>query len=161
VTKIILGCIVKDVVTGFQGTVTARLDQANGNIMWGVTPTCGEDGKYPDAMFFDNVALDFIEPHLSERVIDPGPIAFELGIKAKDKLTGFEGVTYERNTFMNGCVHYTLVGGELNKDGKPVQHIFDQGRIIPIAGTTAAFEPPAPDAPRTGGPARRVPSQRV
>lgn len=43
---------------------------------------------------------------------------FELGEKAKDKLTEFEGIVTARCEFLNGCIQYELQPTKL-KDGIP------------------------------------------
>ena len=54
---------------------------------------------------------------------------FELGVKAKDKLTGFEGIIISRADHITGCNTYGLKGG-LDKEGNPQDaEWFDEGMI--------------------------------
>ena len=54
---------------------------------------------------------------------------FELGKKAKDKISGFEGIITTRGTHLYGCDQYGLTPG-WDKDGKPMGfEIFDEGRL--------------------------------
>ena len=54
---------------------------------------------------------------------------FELGVKAKDKLTGFEGIIISRADHITGCNTYGLKG-KLDKDGIPQDaEWFDEGMI--------------------------------
>lgn len=53
----------------------------------------------------------------------------ELGKRAKDKITGFEGVLVARCQFLTGCNRYCIQPTEL-KDGKPIESIyFDEDQI--------------------------------
>jgi hypothetical protein len=73
----------------------------------------------------------------------------ELGSRAKDKISGFEGIAVCRSTWLYGCDRYTLWAGSLDKDGKiPEGATFDEQQLEVLA-------PPAPTllAPSdTGGP---------
>ena len=53
----------------------------------------------------------------------------ELGKKAKDKITGFQGILTARCEFLTGCNRYCIQPTEL-KDGKPIDSIyFDEAQI--------------------------------
>lgn len=53
----------------------------------------------------------------------------ELGLKAKEKVTGFKGIITSRCEFMTGCNRYCIQPQEL-KDGKPIEGIyFDEDQI--------------------------------
>lgn len=53
----------------------------------------------------------------------------ELGQRAKDKITGFEGILTVRCEFLTGCNRYCIQPTEL-RDGKPVDSIyFDEAQI--------------------------------
>ena len=53
----------------------------------------------------------------------------ELGKRAKDKITGFEGILTARCEFLTGCSRYCIQPTEL-KDGKPIDSIyFDEAQI--------------------------------
>jgi hypothetical protein len=54
----------------------------------------------------------------------------ELGLRAKDKITGFEGIITSRCEFLTGCNRYCIQPTEL-KDGKPIDGIyFDEAQIM-------------------------------
>lgn len=58
----------------------------------------------------------------------------ELGKRAKDKITGFEGILTVRCQFLTGCDRYCIQPTEL-KDGKPLDSIyFDEAQIEIITG---------------------------
>lgn len=53
----------------------------------------------------------------------------ELGQRAKDKITGFEGILTARCEFLTGCNRYCIQPTEL-RDGKPIDSIyFDEAQI--------------------------------
>jgi len=54
---------------------------------------------------------------------------FELGIKAKDVVTGFEGIITGRVLYITGCDQY-LIHPPVDKAGKPVDpRWYDEKRI--------------------------------
>lgn len=78
----------------------------------------------------------------------------ELGVKGRDKITGFEGIITGRAQYITGCDQYVLV--PTMKDGKiEAAQWFDEGRIEIIGpGITAAEV----TAKKNGGPNRDAPS---
>ena len=53
-----------------------------------------------------------------------------LGDKAKDKVTGFEGIAVARTEWLNGCTRIGLQSDKL-KDGLPTDiHTFDEPQLI-------------------------------
>jgi hypothetical protein len=59
---------------------------------------------------------------------------YEMGLTAKDKITGFKGVITSRTQFINGCNRYGIEP-PMDKDGKlPEAHAFDEARIEVIDG---------------------------
>jgi len=55
---------------------------------------------------------------------------YELGQKAKDKISGFAGIIVARIEFLNGCKRYSLAPEKL-KDEKPIDsEYFDEEQII-------------------------------
>ena len=73
----------------------------------------------------------------------------EMGARAKDKITGFEGIITGRADHITGCNTYGLKG-KLSKNGKPQEaEWFDEGMII-ITGK--GIEPNSVKAKDNGGP---------
>lgn len=77
----------------------------------------------------------------------------ELGKKARDRITGFEGVITGRAQYLTGCDQYVLTPSV--KDGSyQASQWFDEGRLeITGAGIDAA----SVAGPRPGGPQRDAP----
>lgn len=57
----------------------------------------------------------------------------ELGVKAKDKITGFKGILTARCEFITGCNRYCIQPTKLI-DGKPVDAIYFDEECIVILG---------------------------
>jgi hypothetical protein len=76
-----------------------------------------------------------------------------LGKKARDKITGFEGIVIGRIQYLTGCDQYGIVPPM--KDGKPSSaEWFDEGRIEVIG---EGITPESVQAPQRGGPNRDAP----
>jgi len=58
--KFQLGEKVKDRVTGFKGTITARIEYLNGCLQYCVEPKVGKEGKMEKAQYVDEGQLEFI-----------------------------------------------------------------------------------------------------
>ena len=64
----------------------------------------------------------------------------KLGKKAKDKITGFEGIATSKHIYLTGCTQYGLQP-QIDKDGKiPEKEYFDEGRLIVIGDGITADE---------------------
>lgn len=48
-------------ITGFQGVVTARVENVNGCLQYGLKPPIDKDGKVADARFIDEAQLVLID----------------------------------------------------------------------------------------------------
>ncbi|MBC8053766.1 MAG: hypothetical protein H7Y13_11945 [Sphingobacteriaceae bacterium] len=79
---------------------------------------------------------------------------FKLGEKAKDKVTGFEGIIIGRAEYLTGCDQYGLTPPA--KDGKVEKNEwFDEGRIEIIG---EGFPASAVMGSKKGGPNRDTPN---
>ena len=56
-----LGDKVKDTVTGFKGTITARIEYLNGCLQYCVEPKVGKEGKVEKHYYVDEGQLELIE----------------------------------------------------------------------------------------------------
>lgn len=71
----------------------------------------------------------------------------EIGKKAKDGLTGFEGIVTGITTYQYGCVRVFLEPENLDKDGKPMEGVwFDEQRVslLPTAKIGGPMDDPGP-----------------
>ena len=83
---------------------------------------------------------------------------FPLGVKARDIITGFEGVIVCRNQWLTNCNQYALQPVKL-KDGKVMDKYWidePQMELIKIK-----VEEPVKQKRDTGGPAKPVPNTRL
>lgn len=80
----------------------------------------------------------------------------KLGARAKDRITGFEGVITARIEYLNGCVQYCIKPTKLQKDGQPIEGLyFDSQQVEQLAELdkrAAGIE-----RYQTGGPSHRPP----
>ncbi|WP_407733063.1 hypothetical protein [Pseudomonas citronellolis] len=78
----------------------------------------------------------------------------QLGKKARDKITGFEGIVTGRAQYLTGCDQYSLAppakDGSINRT-----EWFDEGRLEVIGDGIA---PETVAGPRPGGPQREAPN---
>jgi hypothetical protein len=87
-------------------------------------------------------------------------VKVELGDKAKDTVTGFEGICVARTEWLNGCWRITLQSDKLNKDGQPQEGVtFDEPQLVVTKPKRVAAGPrttggPAPTPRQHRGPAR-------
>lgn len=58
----------------------------------------------------------------------------ELGLRGKDKITGFEGILTSRCEFLTGCNRYCIQPTDL-KEGKPIESIYFDEEQIEIIGS--------------------------
>lgn len=63
----------------------------------------------------------------------------ELGQRAKDKITGFEGILTSRCEFLTGCNRYCIQPTEL-REGKPVDSLYFDEAQIEIVGEGISAE---------------------
>jgi len=52
-----------------------------------------------------------------------------LGVEAKDKVTGFQGIVTSRHTYITGCDQYTLSPPKKEDGSLCDNYQFDEGRI--------------------------------
>lgn len=66
--EIQLGDKVRDIVTGFTGTVVNKTEFLNGCVQYGVIPKCGKDNKAPEEVGIDEQNLEVIKPKKKKKV---------------------------------------------------------------------------------------------
>lgn len=79
----------------------------------------------------------------------------KLGLKAKDKVTGFEGILVARAQYLTGCDQYGIAPLAQNGEVKN-SHYFDEGRIVIIGEGITANEV---ESKKPGGPNRDCPTK--
>ena len=73
-TEIKLGNKVKDIVTGFEGIATSKVEYLNGCIQYCVKPTKGKDGKMPEGEYIDQQQLLVVSVGIAVGVKDIGGV---------------------------------------------------------------------------------------
>lgn len=70
--EIQLGNRVKDIVTGFTGIASSKIEYLNGCVQFGVKPKVEKDGKMPEIYYIDVQQLEFVDEGVSIKKIDTG-----------------------------------------------------------------------------------------
>lgn len=114
----ILGKLVKDATSGFEGIAIQTMEMLNGNVQIGIQPQLKEPSdKYPDAMFIDYHMIDVIGDGISARVTKvPSPTTIKLGQRIKDIATEFSGIAESKATYLNGCESFLVLPKAVKTD---------------------------------------------
>lgn len=153
------GVKVKCRITGFKGTIVARLQLVNGCVQYSVQPGLfKDDSNYiPDPYNIDEQSLeshdvDGVPISWAPDVVD---FMFETGDRVHNRINGFEGIVRTRLQDLNGCERYTIEA-TLDKDGKQRQMCCFAQELEKFSdGLNAPTERPI-EQKRTGGPTTRA-----
>lgn len=81
----------------------------------------------------------------------------QLGDRARDRISGFEGIVIGISQWLHGCRRISLQPEDL-RDGKPMEHhTFDEPQVMLLA--ERAYEAQDP-LRKTGGPSPDIPRRR-
>lgn len=134
-----LGDGVKDVVTGFEGTVVTITDYYKGALRAALQPQGSEDDPKPELEWFDTSRLRLVESH---RVVR-SEVGFEesafkkledrdwkKGDRVKDSVAGFEGILGAVADHLYGCSRIGIKAETLTDDNETIDdHFFSIDRI--------------------------------
>jgi hypothetical protein len=134
-----LGNQARDRITGFVGVATSRTEYLYGCRRIGLTPTELKDGIPQESQFFDDPQLVDVKEKIPT---PPSPKwSVDLGDKARDVVTGFEGIVSVRSEFLFGPARVGLTPITLDKDGKPQDIVsFDELRVKRVKKVIKAAE---------------------
>lgn len=59
-SKIELGKVVRDKVSGYEGVCTSRVEFMTGCVQYAIQPKVDKDGKLPDVVYFDEGRLEMV-----------------------------------------------------------------------------------------------------
>ena len=123
-----LGKYAQDKVTGFKGTITAYCKHLYGCDTYLLQPDLDKDGKMAKSHWLDEGRIEILGEKIQHEKTDLG-YKFELGQKARDKITGFEGIITACCVEMFGCDTY-IVQPEVGENGAIGESVWlDEGRI--------------------------------
>jgi hypothetical protein len=147
-SKIALGDIVKDTITGFTGVTTAVTKWLSNVDRFTVQPQEVKDGKPIAGRSFDMTQLELVK-RSNVRVIpvERPKEPVELGDTVKHELSGLEGVVTAITFWIEGC-SILQVQPTVLKDGEPVDPSGFDERLCAIVKRAHPKVSPA----RTGGP---------
>lgn len=106
----------RDILTGYEGTATARLEYINGTVQFCVVKAVGDDGVYPKGHYIDWQRLEEISGPTIDVSVPDAP--FKMGDHLRDKITGLEGIATCKVNYVNGCVHYGITPKKAKKEMK-------------------------------------------
>lgn len=107
-TETRLGVMARDIVTGFEGIVSAKIEMLTGNVQYAIQPK-GKADTMVDARGMDFHLLEEIGPGVADKLpaID-ATATIKVGQKVRDTVSGLIGVTIDKTTFQNGCVYFNV-----------------------------------------------------
>lgn len=150
-----LGDTAKDIVTGFRGIVMARISWLHGCDRLILEPTTlSPTGELQKQQVFDEQRIEVCVRNTITIPDQTNATYFDLGVKAKDMLTGFEGIIVAQTIWLGNSITYTIEPITLDKDGQPrTAYAFESSRIQLIAVQAVPVSKNAVND-RPGGPPR-------
>lgn len=129
-TRVTLGRVYEDIISGFVGTATERTEMKNGCVSVTLMPRVDETGKPRSAQaFYETQLIDQETSAPIESSASPKVLKM-LGKRYRDKFTGFEGIAEARGEMLNGGIRIHLLG-PLKPDGTMGESwMIDEGNLI-------------------------------
>lgn len=114
INNIKLGNRVRDMITGYTGIVTSKVEYLNGNTQFTLTPEAKDD-KYPESITLDYHTLEVMDKAFEDKVTEP---TFNSGVKLGNNVeclvSGFRGIASNKCTYMNGCSSFLVTHNFVN-----------------------------------------------
>lgn len=119
-----LGQEVEDRTSGFKGIANSIIELLSGTIQVGIQPR-SDDGSFKDSMAVDYQVVKVIGDGIIKEVALPKieRTDIRLGMRVVDVISGAEGITVCKVTYLNGCITFSIDLG-VDKDGKPMPREF-------------------------------------
>ena len=156
-SEIKIGCLVVDLASGLEGTVTSRVEMFNGNVQYGVQPKAfkGAD-KMPDPYSIDGAQLKYKGKGISDKASPAQATDIQLGDEVEDIISGHKGIASSKTTFLNGCVYFDVASkGDAAKKIEATSMFVSCVRLKKISKTPLKPLVPQNEKP-TGGPSSRA-----
>lgn len=151
-----IGDRVKFSINGFQGIVTSSHEFISGPFTFGVFSENPKTPKDDRIQQIDGGLLVVVK----KGVIKAKPTvatAVMIGDRAKDRVSGFQGIVTGKHTYIEGCLQFTLTAEDNKIKEEKAIRPFDSARLEVIAKQAIVLastgEPP-------GGPERYAPRAR-
>lgn len=153
--KIKLGQTAVDLVTGYVGIVESRSSYLHGCDRYGLQAKMKDDGTIPVSLMVDEPQLKIFDDDQVIKISEPEQI-IKLGLKVRDSVSGFKGISLGRVVYINGCARI-CISPKHDKDGKLIQSSwFDEEQIEIIEDKPAVKT----GDNIKGGPAPSIPTRR-
>lgn len=157
-SEIKIGCVVTDITSGFEGTITSRNELFNGNVQFSVQPKAFKGAeKLPEAYSIDAVSLKFKSKGVSDQAVTPQATDIKLGDEVEDIISGHTGIAATKTTFLNGCIYFDVV--KRSNEAKKIEStamFLSCTRLKKTKAKTLAPLSPVKGEKPTGGPSTRA-----
>jgi hypothetical protein len=151
-TDVLLGQLVREKITGFEGIVCALSYEVDGTVFVGIQPRGLDNGNPREPLDFDIERVEVVDatPAILNTKGDAARLSVRLGAVYRDRVTGLVGTATRRIDFLGGCTRITI-RPKVDKDGK-----LHDGLMIPVEQAELIDQTPAVEAEKratpTGGP---------
>lgn len=150
-----LGVLARDLISGYEGVVTARVEWYYGCLRYSLQAPGLKDGKPIEEIQIDEDQLKILNTELIPGEPREGtPFELESRARVRDVLTGYEGVITGRMQWLYSGNRYVVQSQALH-DGKPVDSIVRHAKQLEVLGAGQAV------GAIKGGPAPSVPRETV
>ena len=118
----------RDKVTKIEGVVVVRHDYLYGVPRIGIQPEGSHEGKEHETIHIDLPQAELVEKEVVSRDGMIPSSKIKLGDKAKDKISGFDGLCTGTAEWLYACTKVMLTPQKLNKktEGPADSHWFDE-----------------------------------
>lgn len=123
-SKVKIGDIVKDGITGVEGVVTAYGTCLNNVDRVSIQRLAEEGEKHKDVIsdsyWFDIPQIKLIEDNYLDKdlIVDCGESVVQLGDDVEHTFTGYKGYVTQIAYWISGCIRIGVQSREFNKDGQ-------------------------------------------
>lgn len=132
-----LGEVVREIVSGFEGVVTADARYLNGCVHYYVQPPgLNSKGRPRGDKQFGSAKLRSKGEFMSEFDGVDFPEGFPLGVKVCDRISKFEGISYVCVRFADQAVRVGVQASTLY-DGRPIGTIYFDAADLDLVETTS------------------------
>lgn len=103
-----LGQKAKDLVTGYEGTITGVEVHVGRCAQVAIQPPVTKDGKIPDAHMIDIPRIKITDEKQTIKTEIPDELPYEFGQEMEDKYSGYRGKVVGISFHINGCTVLAL-----------------------------------------------------
>lgn len=153
-SRINIGDLVKDAITGVQGVCTAIGTCLNNVDRVSIQRLAEEGEKHKDvindAYWFDMPQVQLVQADYLNKdlIVEAQPSHINLGDDVEHIFTGFKGYVVQIATWISGCVRIGVQSRNFDKNGQPIEAIWFSDKELIV---TKAYNQPKEER-KVGGP---------